>query len=169
MTSTIFSGLLRDIWAAVMLMSSIVGFFYLAARHSLRYVAPILILAGVAFCSLVLDVGSSPPILMQVSVEASALAMVAGLLLIILGDIALWRLLATPPTSLPSGDYYVLLLVAVFLPGTLLILMQEPIPTGFVLLADLALLIAGFGAPVLMTVFTIMRFIRAAKRARTIP
>ncbi len=42
-------------------------------------------------------------------------------------------------------------------------------PTGFLLLADLALVFAGMLVPVSMTVFKIMRVVRAAKRARTTP
>jgi hypothetical protein len=170
MSTTLFSRLLYDILAAAMLVCSIVGVFYLAAHHRVRYVAPLLILAGVAFCSLVLDVTSRPLILVQIGAEATVFAIVAGLLLIVLGDIGLWRLLATPPTSLPSGDFYALLLLSVSLPGMLFILMHEAdYPTGFVLFAELALVFAGMLVPVLMTFLQIMRAKRAAKRARTIP
>ncbi len=167
MSTAIFSRLLGDFYAAAVLVCSIAGCFYLAAHHRLRYGAPLLILAGVAFCSLVLDVSSSPPVLAPIGTVATTFAIVAGLLLIVFGDIALWRLLAT---SLLSRDFYVLILVAVSVVDVVLILAHEPDNSpGFLLLADLALVCAGMLVPVSMTVFKIMRVVRAAKRARTTP
>ncbi len=93
--------------------------------------------------------------------------MVAGFILIVIGDIALWRLLAN---SLRSGDFYALILMSVSLPAMVFILTRETDnATGFLLLADLALVFAGMLVPVSMTVFYIMHTIRAAKRARTTP
>lgn len=154
-------------WIAVLaLASSILGGIYLTVRYGWRYALPALILTGVALCRLALDVAGRPLVLAQAGqpgMEAVVFSVLAALLLVVLGDIALWYMLAGPP---PPRDYPPLFIWAI-LPSIMLISTHEPYEVlGFFGYGDLALVIVGMLAPVSITFFQAMRAIRAAKRAR---
>lgn len=151
-------------WIAVLtLASSIMGGIYLTVRYGRRYALPALILTGVALCRLALDVAGRPPILAQIGMVPTVVAVVAGLLLVVLGDITYWRMFAAPP---PPRDYPPLFIWAI-LPSIMLVSTLEPYDVlGFFDYAAMMLLVVGALAPMSITVFQVMRAIRAAKRAR---
>lgn len=151
-------------WIAVLaLASSILGGIYLTVRYGWRYALPALILTGVALCRLALDVAGRPLILTQIGMAPAVLAVVAGLLLVVLGDIALWRVFAAPQ---PPKDFPPLF-ISVILPAMMLVTTHEPFDVlGFFGYADVVLAFAGLTAPMAIIFIQVMRAIRAAKRAR---
>lgn len=160
---SIFFVPLSDIAAAFALVFGILGIVYLTARYGWRYAAPVLLLIGVALCRLALDVAGRPLILTQIGVAPAVLAVVAGLLLVVLGDIALWRVFAAPQ---PPKDFPPLF-ISVILPAMMLVTTREPFDVlGFFGYADVVLAFAGLTAPMALIFIQVMRAIRAAKRAR---
>lgn len=142
---------------------SILGVAYLTRRLGWRYAAPALILTGVALSRLALDMAARPLILAQIGTQITVLVVGVGLLLAVLGDIALWRMVTAAPP--PKG--YPPLFAWVILPIFALIPMHEAeIVSGFV---DSALLVVGVIAPMYIIVFQVRRAKRSAKRTHTAP